>query len=56
MVHADLAARNLLLAEHNVVKICDFGLARNLYQYTNYHKKSDVSYYEMSKYDDTELF
>jgi serine/threonine protein kinase len=42
VVHADLAARNLLLAENNVVKICDFGLARNLYKEANYLKKSDV--------------
>ncbi|CAB3362881.1 Hypothetical predicted protein [Cloeon dipterum] len=41
IVHADLAARNILLADHNVVKICDFGLARNLYSYANYLKKSD---------------
>jgi len=27
-MHGDLAARNVLLADDNVVKICDFGLAR----------------------------
>ncbi|XP_059481843.1 vascular endothelial growth factor receptor 1-like isoform X2 [Neocloeon triangulifer] len=41
IVHADLAARNILLAENNVVKICDFGLARNLYNDANYLKKGD---------------
>ena len=30
IIHGDLAARNILLAEHNVVKICDFGLAKAL--------------------------
>ena len=42
-IHRDLAARNCLLAEDNVVKICDFGLAKDLYKYQEYHKKSDVS-------------
>ena len=27
-IHCDLAARNVVLAEDNVVKICDFGLAK----------------------------
>ncbi|XP_071452973.1 vascular endothelial growth factor receptor 1-like [Hetaerina americana] len=39
IVHADLAARNILLADDNVVKICDFGLARNLYKNIDYKKK-----------------
>jgi serine/threonine protein kinase len=43
VVHGDLAARNVLLAEGNVVKICDFGLARNVYADPNYHKTSNVS-------------
>ncbi|KAJ8931966.1 hypothetical protein NQ314_015075, partial [Rhamnusium bicolor] len=39
VLHGDLAARNILLAEDNVVKICDFGLAKNMYQTDNYIKK-----------------
>ncbi|KZC11866.1 Vascular endothelial growth factor receptor kdr-like [Dufourea novaeangliae] len=41
VLHGDLAARNILLAENNVVKICDFGLAKNMYKYGNYEKKGD---------------
>lgn len=40
--HGDLAARNVLLSDENVVKICDFGLARSLYKYGNYQKKGGV--------------
>ena len=43
VIHGDLAARNILLAENNVIKICDFGLAKNIYSDPNYHKKSSVS-------------
>ncbi|KAG8233929.1 hypothetical protein J437_LFUL005135 [Ladona fulva] len=39
IVHADLAARNILLADDNIVKISDFGLARNLYASMDYKKK-----------------
>lgn len=39
-MHGDLAARNVLLSENNVVKICDFGLAKNLYNNEHYKKKS----------------
>ncbi|XP_014228085.1 vascular endothelial growth factor receptor kdr-like isoform X1 [Trichogramma pretiosum] len=41
VLHGDLAARNILLAENNVVKICDFGLAKSMYKDENYQKKSD---------------
>ncbi|KAG8197320.1 hypothetical protein JTE90_013447 [Oedothorax gibbosus] len=40
-IHRDLAARNVLLADDKVVKICDFGLAKNCYKSDNYVKKGD---------------
>lgn len=48
-IHRDLAARNVLLAEDNVVKICDFGLSKDCYKYANeeYRKKGDVSLSEV---------
>lgn len=42
VLHGDLAARNILLCSNNIVKICDFGLARSVYKRENYHKKSEV--------------
>lgn len=36
-----MAARNTLLAENGVVKICDFGLARSMYKDDNYQKKEN---------------
>ncbi|KAB7500317.1 Vascular endothelial growth factor receptor 2 [Armadillidium nasatum] len=41
VLHGDLAARNLLLASNNVVKICDFGLSREMYKNYMYLKKSN---------------
>lgn len=43
VLHGDLAARNVLLTDGNVVKICDFGLARSLYKQDHYKKENDVS-------------
>ncbi|XP_072744995.1 vascular endothelial growth factor receptor 1 isoform X2 [Anoplolepis gracilipes] len=41
VLHGDLAARNILLCENNIVKICDFGLAKTMYKDDNYKKKGD---------------
>uniref|UniRef100_A0A146L3H9 receptor protein-tyrosine kinase n=2 Tax=Lygus hesperus TaxID=30085 RepID=A0A146L3H9_LYGHE len=38
VLHGDLAARNVLLADNNVVKICDFGLAKSMYKKEIYTK------------------
>lgn len=43
VLHGDLAARNILLCDDNVVKICDFGLARSMYKTDNYRKKGEVN-------------
>lgn len=42
VLHGDLAARNILLCDDNVVKICDFGFARSMYKDANYKKKGDA--------------
>ena len=41
MVHRDLAARNILVAENRIVKISDFGLARNVSKDDAYMKETN---------------
>lgn len=42
VIHGDLATRNILLSDDNVVKICDFGLARLMCKSKSYRKKKEV--------------
>lgn len=42
VLHGDLAARNVLLCENSVVKICDFGLAKSLYKGYDYLRNEDA--------------
>lgn len=35
-IHQDLAAQNILLANDDIVKTCDFGLARDIYKDPDY--------------------
>lgn len=42
-IHRDVAARNVLLSDGGVAKICDFGLARDIMNDSNYVVKGNVS-------------
>lgn len=48
MLHGDLAARNVLLADDGVVKVADFGMARQMYYEGNYQKKGQVNQTRLS--------
>ena len=37
-VHRDLAARNVLLGYDKIIKVCDFGLSRDIYNDNQYKK------------------
>ncbi|XP_068600093.1 macrophage colony-stimulating factor 1 receptor 2 [Brachionichthys hirsutus] len=41
-IHRDVAARNVLLSDHCVAKICDFGLARDIRNDDNYIVKGNA--------------
>lgn len=42
-IHRDLAARNVLVGENYVMKVADFGLARDVYRNDEYVKQTPVS-------------
>lgn len=42
IVHGDLAARNVLVFEDNIVKVTDFGLSKQLYAASEYVLKRQV--------------
>jgi serine/threonine protein kinase len=43
VLHGDLAARNVLLADDGVVKVADFGMARKMYYNESYEKNGRVN-------------
>ena len=47
LIHRDLAARNVLVGEGEVIKIADYGLARNVNQSDYYRKTTNVSFYDI---------
>lgn len=49
-IHRDVAARNVLLTNSRVAKICDFGLARDIMNDSNYVVKGNVREQTQHKY------
>jgi Ser/Thr protein kinase RdoA (MazF antagonist) len=44
VLHGDLAARNVLLADDGVAKVADFGMARKMYYEGNYQQTGQVNH------------
>lgn len=49
ILHGDLAARNILVTADKTIKICDFGLAKQLFEYSVYVQKQEVKYMLISQ-------
>ena len=50
VLHGDLSARNMLLADDGVVKVADFGMARQMFYNGNYQKTvGQVCLYRLHK-------
>ncbi len=47
VLHGDLAARNVLLADDGVAKVADFGMARKMYYERNYEQSGQVNYIDL---------
>ena len=45
VLHGDLAARNVLLADDGVAKVADFGMARKMYYEGNYERTGVVLFF-----------
>jgi serine/threonine protein kinase len=47
VLHGDLAARNVLLADDGVAKVADFGMAKKMYYEDNYEKTSQAGHFNI---------
>ena len=56
VLHGDLAARNVLLADNGVTKVADFGMARKMYYKENYKKNGQVLIFPTSHLINKRLF
>ncbi len=48
VLHGDLAARNVLLADDGVAKVADFGMSRKMYYEGNYQQSGQVNLIELN--------
>jgi tRNA A-37 threonylcarbamoyl transferase component Bud32 len=55
VLHGDLAARNVLLADDGVAKVADFGMAKKMYYEGKYEKTGQVCLNNVLKKFDTQI-